>query len=155
MWIAVAKLAELKPESARVVRAGKLELALTCTRDGIFAMDNTCPHSGGALGEGMVEANKIICPLHSWEFDCKSGACSTEKGVTQNCYSVKIEKGEVLVEVPEMAEVGAGQDQPSVDEWVAVSDAADMTPGAIRTVMAGKTAIALVCTNDGNRKSVV
>jgi len=152
MWIAVAKLADLKPESARVVRAGKTELALTCTPDGIFAMDNTCPHSGGALGEGLVEGNKIICPLHSWEFDCKSGVCLTEKGVKQRFYSVKIEKDDVLVEVPEIAEVHADPAQPSLDDlgdWVAVSDAADLAPGATRTVMAGTTAIALVCSNDG------
>ena len=97
MWIGVAKLADLKPESARVVQAGKRKLALLCTAEGICVMDNACPHSGGDLGEGLVEANRIICPLHSWEFDCKSGICLTEKGVQQRSYSVKIENDEVLV----------------------------------------------------------
>ncbi|MBI4469273.1 MAG: precorrin-3B synthase [Acidobacteria bacterium] len=149
MWIAVAKLADLKPESARVVRAGRKELALIYTLDGLFAMDNACPHSGGALGEGMVEANRIVCPLHGWEFDCKSGACLTEKGVTQRRYSVKIEKDEVLVEVPESAGVGADRDQPSRGDWVAVSDAAEFTSGTARTVTASGTAIALVSSSDG------
>ena len=80
MWITVAKLADVKPDSARIVRAGKLALALICTPEGISAMDNVCPHSGGELGEGLVEENRLICPLHSWEFDCKSGVCLTEKG---------------------------------------------------------------------------
>ena len=134
MWIAVAKLADLKADSARVAQAGTLKLALICTPDGIFALDNTCPHSGGDLGEGLIEANRIICPLHSWEFDCKSGVCLTEKGVKQRSYSVKIERDEVLVEVPEIAAVGADQDQPSMGDWVAVSDAAAMSPGTARTV---------------------
>lgn len=149
MWIAIAKLAELKPESARVVRAGTKELALVCARDGIFAMDNACPHSGGALGEGTVVANKVTCPLHGREFDCTTGACLTEKGVKQRLYPLRIEKDEVLVEVPETSPARAEFQPSSSGEWIAVANAGDMGPGTIRTVRAGKTAIALVCTKNG------
>jgi hypothetical protein len=47
---------------------------------GVFALDNACPHTGGPLGEGLVQSNIVTYPLHGWQFDCTTGACLTEKG---------------------------------------------------------------------------
>ena len=79
MWVAVAKPADLVPERACVVRAGGLDLALVCTASGLYALDNSCPHSGGPLGEGLVQGDTITCPLHGWQFECKTGKSLTEK----------------------------------------------------------------------------
>jgi ferredoxin-nitrite reductase len=103
MWVAVAKAADLAPARACVVRAGGLDLALVCTADGLYAIDNACPHSGGPLGEGAVQGNTITCPLHGWQFDCRSGQCLTEKRAPQRMYAVKTEADQVWVEVPEEA----------------------------------------------------
>ena len=138
MWTAVAKLGELKSESAVTVRAGSAELALLYTRSGLFAMDNLCPHAGGVLGEGLVEGERVICPLHSWEFECTSGICPTEKGVKQRTYPVKIEKGEVLVEMPD-----------------AVAAPVAASPGAFKSVAAGVEPVAPVETGPGVEKSAV
>jgi precorrin-3B synthase len=107
MWVAVAKSADLTPEAACVVRAGGRDLALVCTAEGVFAMDNACSHSGGALGEGMVEDNCLVCPLHGWKFECKTGKSLTEKRPPQQMYAVKIDGDQVLVEVPDPAAVPA------------------------------------------------
>jgi ferredoxin-nitrite reductase len=101
MWVRVAKSSDLAPERACVVRAGGLDIALVGTTDGVFAIDNLCPHSGGALGEGTVHGCVVACPLHGWQFDAKSGASLTEKRPNQRQYAVKIEKDDVLVEVPD------------------------------------------------------
>jgi len=42
----------------------------------VSAMDNVCLHRGGPLGQGVVEADKIICPWHGWTFDRQTGAAS-------------------------------------------------------------------------------
>src|SRR5262249_5088806 len=54
-WMAVAQASDLPPESARIVRAAGLDLALIRTSEGFFALDNACPHTGGPLGEGLVQ----------------------------------------------------------------------------------------------------
>ncbi len=96
----MARSADLATESARVVRAGERELALVSTASGLFALDNLCPHTGGPLGEGLVQGGTITCPLHAWQFDCASGKCLTEKRPCQQTYPVRIDGDQVLVEVP-------------------------------------------------------
>ena len=100
-WIAVAQATDMSLESARVVHAVGRELALVRTPEGFFALDNACPHTGGPLGEGLVQSHTVTCPLHGWQFDCKTGTCLTEtKQSPQRRYAVKVERGQVWVEVP-------------------------------------------------------
>jgi nitrite reductase (NADH) small subunit len=39
----------------------------------LSAMDNVSLHRAGPLCEGVVEADKIICPWHGWTFDRRIG----------------------------------------------------------------------------------
>jgi ferredoxin-nitrite reductase len=147
MWVAVAKETDLVPERACVVRAANRELALLCTRDGVFAMDNACPHSGGSLGDGLVQGDVVTCPLHGWQFECRSGRSLTEKRANQRLYAVRREAGAVLVEVPD---ADAPADAPDeVETWIEVADAAGLQPGSLRTLQVGGRALLLACTAAG------
>ena len=72
-WVPVAKEVDMVPGRASVVRVGGADVALVSTPDGVFAMDNVCPHSGGSLGDGVVEGGVVTCPLHGWQFECRTG----------------------------------------------------------------------------------
>lgn len=49
-------------------------IAVFRTRSGeVYATQATCPHKGGPLADGIVGANKVVCPLHSYKFDLASG----------------------------------------------------------------------------------
>ena len=37
------------------------------------AMDAICPHEGILMNDGPVEDGRIVCPMHLFEFDTKSG----------------------------------------------------------------------------------
>src|SRR5262245_57778108 len=51
-----------------------LTIAVFRQRDGrLFAVDNSCPHRGGPLADGVVGAGKVICPLHALKFDLETG----------------------------------------------------------------------------------
>ena len=128
MWVAVAEAGELKPDRACVVRAGGLDLALVCTHQGVFAMDNACPHSGGSLGEGQVQGETVTCPLHGWQFECRSGRSLTEKRPPQRLYAVKIEGGRVLVEVPDAASAPAPAAEDARVEASAPDPASKLSP---------------------------
>ncbi len=39
----------------------------------IYALDGTCPHKGGPLGEGHIANGELICPWHSGAFDVATG----------------------------------------------------------------------------------
>jgi len=64
----------------------------------ISAMDNVCLHRGGPLGEGAIEGGKVICPWHGWAWDPKTGEAQTP-GAKVAVYSVKIQGGDVLIEI--------------------------------------------------------
>src|SRR5262245_36185843 len=65
--------------------------------DGTFyALDNTCPHRGGPLGEGELEGCAVTCPWHAWTFDLKTGESLTDD-LKVACYETKVEGGSVLI----------------------------------------------------------
>ena len=48
--------------------------AVLINLDGVIcAIDNTCPHSGGPLGEGMLVGETIQCPWHRWRYNVRTG----------------------------------------------------------------------------------
>ena len=69
---------------------------VNCT---ITAMDNVCLHRGGPLGQGVVEKGKVVCPWHGWAWDPTTGQAVHNPGAKLNIYPIKIENGEVLIEI--------------------------------------------------------
>jgi nitrite reductase (NADH) small subunit len=63
------------------------------------AMDNVCPHRGGPLGEGTVEHGKVVCPWHGWAWDAETGVAEQDPKMRVAVYPMKIEGGDVLVEI--------------------------------------------------------
>jgi nitrite reductase/ring-hydroxylating ferredoxin subunit len=43
------------------------------TQDGIFAMDDKCPHQGASLSGGYCSGGNIVCPWHHYHFNLKNG----------------------------------------------------------------------------------
>ena len=94
----VAKIDEVPPGTGKVIFAGDKALALFNINGNFYAIDNTCPHRGGPLGEGDLNDKMVTCPLHGWEFEIDTGnsptgaAVSTYKvTVDQNTKDVKVE----------------------------------------------------------------
>lgn len=81
--------------TTRVVDGRKI--AVCRTKSGIHALDNTCPHRGGPLGEGDLIGEELVCPWHLWSFDVKTGHCPGSNDVGVAAHDVKIEGNRVLV----------------------------------------------------------
>jgi nitrite reductase/ring-hydroxylating ferredoxin subunit len=64
--------------AAKMIRVKGEEMAVF-KRDGhVYAIQNICPHEGGQLSKGWLEGDEVVCPLHGYKFDLKTGACSTD-----------------------------------------------------------------------------
>ncbi len=74
----------------RAFVVGGRTVAVFRQRDGaVFAIDNACPHRGGPLVEGIAGGGHVICPLHGWKIDLRSGRCNAEdRGV--RTYAVEV-----------------------------------------------------------------
>ena len=97
-FIKVADANEIKPGEGRTVDANGAMIALFNLNGTFYAIDNTCPHRGGPLGEGKLDGNNVICPWHGWQFDVTTGK-SPFMPVGVRAFEVKVEGNDVLVNV--------------------------------------------------------
>ncbi len=104
MWIKVAEATELSPGEGRAVVAGERRLALFNDSGSYYAIDDMCPHEGGSLSEGTLHEGRVICPLHSWIFELRTGRCPRESHEPVNTYPARCCAGSVEVRVPAEAE---------------------------------------------------
>ena len=64
-----------------------------------FAIEDTCKHKGGALGEGALNGDTITCPLHGWQYNITNGECLMNPQVKMKSFSVKVENDEISLEI--------------------------------------------------------
>ncbi len=101
-WVRVAPLEEIPKLGARVVRSKDIDIGVFRLEDGrIYAVNNSCPHKGGPLSEGIVYGDKIACPLHSWKISLVDGKADEPDEGTTACFNTKIEDGVVYLELKE------------------------------------------------------
>jgi nitrite reductase/ring-hydroxylating ferredoxin subunit len=74
------------------------EIAVYNVDGEFYATDNSCPHRGAPLSEGVLCGHVIECGLHGWQFDVRTGECLTVRETIKS-YSVRIEDGLVKVEI--------------------------------------------------------
>lgn len=99
-WVKVAKAAEVKAGTARVVEAAGKRIALCNTGEGFHAIDDLCSHDGGPLDQGKLLGNKIECPRHGAQFDVRTGKALTLPAIRPiKTYQTRVEGGNVEVEV--------------------------------------------------------
>lgn len=95
----VAKKTEIPTGTGKVVEvAGKTVAVFNC--EGMFyAIDNTCKHRGGPLGEGSLSGTTVTCPWHGWEYDVSSGECTMDRSITVQKFDVTVDGDDLLIAI--------------------------------------------------------
>ncbi len=95
----LCKYAELKEKSGKRFFVDDVEIALFKVNNEVFALSNICPHQKTHLmHEGFIEDDKVICPIHGWQFELSTGNLAPDrKGL--DSYEVKIIGDEIYVKV--------------------------------------------------------
>jgi methylamine---glutamate N-methyltransferase subunit C len=99
--VKVMDAAELVTGKGALVTVNGQDVALFRRGAEVLAIGNDCPHQGANLCDGWVEGDIVICPVHGWEFDLRSGACMTVPGENVPSYTAIIEDGAIYVEETE------------------------------------------------------
>src|SRR5438876_2084053 len=98
--IKVAETKDLPPGSAAAFEVEGQNIALFNVAGTIYAIDDTCPHSGGPLSQGQVEGAKVTCPWHEADFDISTGKVLCGPAFEDvKSYKVVVEGNEIKVEV--------------------------------------------------------
>lgn len=96
--IQVAVLNDLQDGIGHVVVAGGSEIALFRQGAEVTAIDARCPHAGGALADGMVCGEVVICPLHLRRVNLRTGNVDDWPS-SLRCYPVTIAGDRVLIDL--------------------------------------------------------
>jgi nitrite reductase/ring-hydroxylating ferredoxin subunit len=97
--VPVGNAADVPEGAGRQFDAGGRPVAVFRLGGALFAMDGTCLHRGGPVGEGVVADGVVTCPWHGWRFEVRSGRCVNVPGRGLACLPVREEGGRILVEV--------------------------------------------------------
>ena len=100
-WVRVAGTGDVPPGRGVTVVAEGRRIALV-NQDGTWhAIDDTCPHRGASLGEGMLLEGLVVCPWHAWVFDVRTGVCPTAPETRVDRYAARVAAEHVEIEIPE------------------------------------------------------
>jgi len=76
-WLPCGHSAMLTEGKGAVVDVSGVSLAVFLVDGVVEVIDGRCPHANAPLGRGWLEGGTVICPLHRWKFDVRSGHCLT------------------------------------------------------------------------------
>ncbi|MDW3214863.1 MAG: Rieske 2Fe-2S domain-containing protein [Ilumatobacteraceae bacterium] len=71
----VGHLDDLAVAAMKMVKVDGHRLCLVRTGEGVFALDQACPHEGYGLTTGELDGDLITCAWHNWKFRVSDGAC--------------------------------------------------------------------------------
>ncbi len=101
-FVKVAKVDEIPSGEALQAELGGDTVALVQVEGQVFCVQDICTHEHAHLSEGFCEGFEIECPLHGSIFDVRTGEVKSLPATDDlKTYNVKVEDGEVLVEVDE------------------------------------------------------
>ena len=96
-FVRVTGTTDVKSGQGIVVEVNGKTLAVFNVNGAFHAIDNTCIHRGGPLGEGDLEGSVVTCPWHGWQYDVTTGACVANPAAKVERYEVKVEGTDVKV----------------------------------------------------------
>jgi len=100
----LGKLAQIQSGQGRVFQIGGQFIAVFHTRDSsLYATEPNCPYEACTLIDGLVGAQKIVCPVHHFVFDLSNGLAIGTGCRALKTYPVIVnDEGDILVGIEEL-----------------------------------------------------
>jgi len=98
----VCKTTDVPDPGKAVFEVDEHFIVLIHMEDKFYALDDTCTHDGGPLGDGILEGHQIICPRHGARFDVRMGQALCMPAVhATTAHEVLVEGNDVFVKIKE------------------------------------------------------
>jgi len=93
---------EFAANNIAVVDLDGKNICLGKFKDSFFAFAYKCPHAGGVLAEGFIDAlGNIVCPLHRYKYNMENGRNTSGEGYYLKHWPVQIKEDGIFVGVEE------------------------------------------------------
>ena len=93
-----ARKDEVPAGTIREFQVDGLTLAIANVDGKFYAINNTCLHRGGPLGEGELKGKVVTCPWHGWQYDVTTGKMPVNPAIGVACYSIHVQGEDLWVE---------------------------------------------------------
>ncbi len=93
----VAHADDIPEGQSRIVTFKQKEVAIFNIGGEFFAIENTCPHMGGPLGEGFLDDETVTCPWHAWQFNVKTGEHKLNPSSKLKTFKVRLEGSKIFL----------------------------------------------------------
>ncbi len=111
-WVKVGRVEDFPLDGGMAIRHGSAQIAVYnfSSRGEWYATQNMCPHMRDmVLARGMLGDQKgmpkVACPQHKKTFSLKTGECLSGDQLRIRTFPIRVEDGEVFVELPSVREV--------------------------------------------------
>jgi len=98
-FVRAVAVGEVPAGTIREVDVAGKAIAFANVGGEFHAIDNTCIHRGGPLGDGPLEGKSVTCPGHGWQYDVTTGMVLQSPTAGVACYAVEVREGEVFVDL--------------------------------------------------------
>ena len=104
----IVKLFSSKKEAIDEVPSGTIRklvvknqgYLLVHSNNEFYVVDELCPHQRASLAKGMINSfNEIICPLHEYRFNLKTGAEASNKCNNLTLYQIAVKSDGLYIEI--------------------------------------------------------
>lgn len=139
-WVQVAKRNELEHGKGKTVWVNERDLAIYEYEGEVYALLNKCPHRGGQLADGHITENgNVICPLHFWDFDVKTGISRYDNKDRVPTYPARF-RGDAIEVDADAVPMGARNENEYLGPWLRRSDDRELDMVYIHHMAGGKQA---------------
>lgn len=98
IWVKVLSKQEAeKDDFIKIANADGKKICVIKQQGKFFAVQNTCPHAGGLLSGGWCKEEKIVCPIHRYEYSLTTGRGAEGQGDYIDIYPTELKEDGLYV----------------------------------------------------------
>lgn len=97
----VAQVGEIPEGEGRAFEIQDRIIAVFLDGGEYFALEDSCPHQGAPLSDGIVCNKTVTCSWHGWKFDLQDGRWLDNPRTRVGTYPVRVVDGAIEVAVPQ------------------------------------------------------
>jgi nitrite reductase (NADH) small subunit len=97
-FVRAARKDEIPVGSIREFQVDGLTVAIANVGNKFYAINNTCLHRGGPLGQGELHGTAVTCPWHGWQYDVTSGKLIVNQAVAVKAYLIEVRGEDLWIE---------------------------------------------------------
>ena len=81
-----------------VIEVNNKKMCLAKYQEALFVFAYTCPHAGGLLADGYIDAlGNVVCPVHRYKYSIKNGRNVSGEGYYLKHWPVEVREDGIFV----------------------------------------------------------